>query len=187
MSKKRNKKKDRKRNISHSLPVDSSLPASIAPSPVSMYDQLITLELERWTQARAHAGKSDKPLLSTKDEGTAKALALLGLNVWRLKKRLFDENNEPIDGMSMACRHFDEIKKALAELKLEIIDKTGDMFDQGLVQRAIAYEPTPGLTRETIVQTVKPTLFLDGELIERGDVIVGTPMTDSSSEEKTNE
>jgi hypothetical protein len=38
----------------------------------------------------------------------------------------------------------------------------------------IAYEPSPTLQRNTIIETIKPTIFYDGKPIQIAEVIVGT-------------
>jgi hypothetical protein len=38
----------------------------------------------------------------------------------------------------------------------------------------IAYEPLPDLQRNTIIETIKPTVFYRGKPIQIAEVIVGT-------------
>ena len=117
------------------------------------------------------------PTLHIDDSPVAKALAEIALNCWRLKRRLADsETGEPLEGMSIACRHVEALHDGLKAIGLEIEDRLGQTFDVGLVQKAIAYEPTPGILKETVIKTVRPTIRLNGQLIDRGEVVVGTPV-----------
>ena len=116
----------------------------------------------------------------TLDNGPeAKALVEIALNSWRLKRRMEDpETHEPIEGMGLYYRHVDAIQKGLDSLGLTIKDPTNETY--GAQQKAIAFEPTPGIQKETVVKTIKPTIQFRGQLLERGEVIVGTPMSQES-------
>jgi hypothetical protein len=37
------------------------------------------------------------------------------------------------------------------------------------------YEPTEGITRETVIETIKPSVYWEDKCIQNGEVIVGTP------------
>ena len=39
----------------------------------------------------------------------------------------------------------------------------------------LAYQPMPGISRERVIETVKPSVYVDGRLLQMGQVIVGTP------------
>jgi len=148
----------------------------LAINPANLYDSVIAeLYSGRGMPAKS-SSRSKSTLFAIEDSLVLKAIAEIALNCWRLKQRLHDPSNgEPIEGMSIATRHVDNINNSLKELGIEIEDRTDQTFDVGLVQKAIAYEPTPGITKRTIIKTIKPTLRLKGQLIERGEVIVGTP------------
>jgi hypothetical protein len=66
---------------------------------------------------------------------------------------------------------------ALKENGLEIQDHTGDPYDSGQSLKAPAFEPTPGLKEETVIDTIKPSIYLDGKMIQMGEVVVGIPET----------
>jgi hypothetical protein len=39
----------------------------------------------------------------------------------------------------------------------------------------LAHQPTGGIGREEVVETVKPSVYLRGVMIQMGDVVVGVP------------
>ena len=64
---------------------------------------------------------------------------------------------------------------ALMQGGVEIQDHTGEDVSGGESFHVLAYEPAPGLRREQGIETVRPTVYYQGSLIQEGQVIVGTP------------
>ncbi|GEM_PF-664027 len=104
------------------------------------------------------------------------ALATIATNAWRTRNKMTDEDTgEAKDEMKRAYRHIEALFEALSEIGIEIRDMQGRAFDSGMALKVISFEPTPGLSREEIAETIKPTVTWQGELIQMGEVIVGTP------------
>ena len=61
------------------------------------------------------------------------------------------------------------------EAGIEIQDHTGDPWDHRRSIKAIAYQPTAGLQREVVIETLRPTVYYKTSHIQMGEVIVGTP------------
>jgi hypothetical protein len=98
--------------------------------------------------------------------------------LWRLRQKLVDpETGRPRDETRRAYRHLEATWDALAQGGIEIRDHTGERVPSGgvYVLRTIAFQPTPGLQRETVIETVKPSIYLRGRMIQVGEVVVGTP------------
>jgi hypothetical protein len=97
----------------------------------------------------------------------------LGTGVWRIRRK--------IDGLSRMPR---EIRDALYSLEsmwmsmseggVEIIDHIGAVPSP---KEALIVETrdVPGLTREQVIDAVKPTILFHGEVVQRGEVIMGRP------------
>ena len=111
-----------------------------------------------------------------------KALVDIALNCWRLKRKMEDPERpgEALEGMSILYRHVESIQKALVALGVDAKDYAGGPF--GGVQKAIAFEPTQGIRKETILKTIRPTIFYKGQKLDGGEVIVGTPITEQQSQ-----
>lgn len=100
----------------------------------------------------------------------------LGTGLWRLRLKMIQpETGRPLDEMRRAYRHFESVWDALGSEGVKIYDHTGEAFDRGKSLRVVAFQPTPGLGRDMIVETIKPTIYLKDDLIQTGEVIVGTP------------
>jgi hypothetical protein len=100
----------------------------------------------------------------------------VGTGLWRLRQRLIDrDTGEPLESTRMAYRHFASTWDALAEAGVEIQDHTSESYDPGQSIRVIAFQPTSGLQRETVLETIRPSIYYKGKRIQIGEVIIGTP------------
>ena len=98
-------------------------------------------------------------------------LADLATSVWRLRGRVARMDDPP----RALVRHVETAWDALADGGVEIRDHAGEPFDPGQVMSVAAYQPTPGLHREQIIETVRPGVYLGERSIQLAEVIVGTP------------
>ncbi len=104
----------------------------------------------------------------------------LGTGLWRLRLKMIQPGTgQPLDEMRRAYRHFESVWDALGSEGVKIYDHTGEAFDRGKALRVMAFQATPGLGRDMILETIKPTIYLKDDLIQTGEVIVGTPEGDS--------
>ncbi|GAA2438290.1 hypothetical protein GCM10010191_61790 [Actinomadura vinacea] len=99
------------------------------------------------------------------------SLADVATSLWRLRTRM-DRMDDPPRAI---VRHLETAWDALADADVVIKDHLGEPFDVGLAMSVVAYEPTPGLGREQIIETVRPGVYLGGRSIQMAEVIVGTP------------
>jgi hypothetical protein len=74
-----------------------------------------------------------------------------------------------------AARHLRAATETLAAAGVTVQAHDGRAFDPGLALEVVAYEPRPGTTRETVLETVRPCVYRSGRRIQVGQVIVGTP------------
>jgi hypothetical protein len=101
----------------------------------------------------------------------------LGCATWRLHQRMFDKDTgEARDEFRQLARHVATIRDRLAELGLQIQDHTGKPYDSGQSLEVLAFQPTDGIPSETVIETVRPSLYLREHRILKGQVIVGTPL-----------
>ena len=104
------------------------------------------------------------------------AFISIATNAWRAKVKMLDANTgEAKDEMKRVYRHIEAISEALKDVGIEIIDPTGRAYDSGMALKVVAFEQTPGLSKEEIKETIKPSITWNGKLLQVGEVIVGTP------------
>ena len=103
-------------------------------------------------------------------------LAEVGTGLWRLRQRMVEPGTDrPVAEMRRAFRHLESVMDVMAEAGVEIQDHTDDPFDAGLSLQVIAFQPTPGVQRERVAETIKPTVYLEGRMIQMGEVFVASP------------
>lgn len=104
------------------------------------------------------------------------ALSTIATNAWRAKNKMLDaETGEVKDEMKRVYRHVEALFDALNQIGIEVRDMQGRPYDSGMALKVVCFEPTPGLYKEKITETIKPTIARRGQLIQIGEVIVGTP------------
>jgi hypothetical protein len=92
-------------------------------------------------------------------------------------KRLIDpQSGRPYEETRKIFRHYEASMDTLKKAGIEILDHTGDAFDAGLSIEVLTYQPTEGLDRNRMIETVRPTVYLHDQRIQMGVVIVGTPI-----------
>ncbi|RSN50595.1 hypothetical protein [Actinomadura sp. WAC 06369] len=100
-----------------------------------------------------------------------RSLVDVATSLWRLRARIERMDDPP----RALVRHLESAWDAFADAGVEIKDHAGEPFDHGLAMSVAAYQPTPGLHREQIIETVRPGVYLDDRSIQMAEVIVGTP------------
>ena len=105
-----------------------------------------------------------------------KGMADVATNIWKAKCRMLDgASGEVRDEMKRVYRHVESALETLAELGVELKDHTGNAFDYGLPLKVVTTQETSGITRETIIETLRPTIYWQKQIIQMGEVVVGTP------------
>lgn len=122
------------------------------------------------------AALSTVPQTQPSDLAQAHLLAEVGTGLWRARQKMLEPGtNRPKEEMRRAYRHLESVWDALTQAGMEIIDPIDSLFDPGMSLKAIAFQPTPGIQREKVIETIKPVIYYKGEPIQMGEVIVGIP------------
>jgi len=97
-------------------------------------------------------------------------------SVWRALGKLHDpDTGEVREESRRVHRHVEAIGEALEAFGVETLDPRSSVFDAGLPLKVISFEETPGLVKEVITETIKPSVRWRGRLLQVGEVIVGVP------------
>lgn len=103
-------------------------------------------------------------------------LSDVATGLWRLRQKMIKPGtSQPLAEMNRAYRHLESIWDTIVQAGIDIIDHTGNLFDTGMSIKVIAFQPTKGLSREKIIETIKPSVYHNEKRIQMGEVIVGTP------------
>ncbi|MEJ3745437.1 hypothetical protein WEI85_19355 [Actinomycetes bacterium KLBMP 9797] len=103
------------------------------------------------------------------------ALATAVTNLWRAQRKLTAAGERPSPRDRQASRYLRTCTEALGEAGLVVQDHDGDVFNAGRALEVLVYQENPALTAETVIETVRPSVYLHGRLVQMGQVIVGTP------------
>lgn len=118
------------------------------------------------------------------EESRMRFLAELGTGLWRLKQKMIERGTDrPREEMRRAYRHLESVWDTLVEAGVEIQDHTDAPIDSGMQLKVLAFQPTPGIERRRVLDTIKPSVYFRKKTIQIGEVIVATP--GEVSEQKT--
>ena len=121
------------------------------------------------------------------DKDRIRFLADVATGVWRLRHKMLEPGTErPREQFRREYRHLESVWDVLLQAGLEIQDHTGKPFDSGQALKVLAFQPTPGIKRERVQETIKPTIYYNRQHIQMGEVIVESPQkNDENSVETT--
>lgn len=111
-------------------------------------------------------------------------LGEMATNAWRLKVRMVDSTTgEPKEETRKLYRFVEGLFRALNDAGIQVIDKTGRPYDSGMPEKVISYEQTPGLAKEEIIDTVRPSIRWKERALFNGEIIVGIPVIEHPADE----
>ena len=102
----------------------------------------------------------------------------LACAAWRLRRQVIDQTTgEPKEDAHHLAPRVSAIWNALSELGLQIEDRTGDVIDWDALQAAevLAWETRPEALPRTVLETVRPAVYLNGKRILKGLIVVAAP------------
>ena len=109
-------------------------------------------------------------------EGLGSSLAALATHVWRTKGKMVDSaTGEPKEDSKRAYRHVEASIETLAQMGVTINDWLDQPYDPGLPVKVLTFQPHPGVTRDTVIEAVRPTVIWREQLLQLAEVVVGIP------------
>ncbi len=105
-------------------------------------------------------------------------LADLGTSLWRLRQKMLRPGSEqPSDEMRRPFRHAQAMWDALNQAGVDIHDHTGEVVPEGgdYGLKILASQPTAGVGREMVLETIKPTIRWHRRTIQMGEVVLVRP------------
>jgi hypothetical protein len=129
--------------------------------------------LIRRVHQKTEEGRSAAEGLAPSELSWRAFLLRVAVNAWALR-RLAARDPAPLEpDPGRVC--IDALHGALHEVGVEVRDYASQAYHAGLNLEIVTFEPTPGLECEVIRATVRPAVFLRGQLLLRSQVIVATP------------
>jgi len=154
------------------LPPEFRIAAGLWPNDfVESLQHLINL-LQKYVQLEQH--KTAEP-----DPAFLKMTAEAGTGLWRIRKKIeILETEYQTREVKVAKHTIDSTWLTLKQEGLEIQDHTGDPIVGGEDLNIIAFQTTPDLKRNQVIETLRPTIYFKNTKIQPGEVIVGRPEAD---------
>ncbi len=122
------------------------------------------------------ANLPDKKLSETIGEESIRFLSDLSLSLWRLEKKMIKPGtDQPLGEMSRAYSSLASVWNSLIQAGVTVREYTGLLYDYGLPIVVTGYQEIAGVSKPKIIETVKPTVYLQGNPVQHGEVIVGIP------------
>lgn len=107
------------------------------------------------------------------------------ISLWRAQRRLArldgDCSPEASAGTRQVRRYLVAVGDALRAAGVKVQDHEGTRYDPGMALEVKAWVYRPDLDAETVVETVRPSVYVNGRFVQMGQVIVGCP-TDPSTD-----
>ena len=105
-----------------------------------------------------------------------KLVSEMSNGIWRannkLKSSYHDKDNNDI---RLSIKHLESVITILEKAGFEIKDHNGELFDIGMALNVLTFQPMPDIEKDTIIETIKPTIYYNDAIIQRGQVIVAKP------------
>jgi hypothetical protein len=161
-----------------------SLPVPQYPDEIKFAERLLRIAAVTTLASSAAQGAGYKQV-EVIPPSVVKGIVTIASNAWKAKSRLVDSSGEVRDDMKRLYRNIEGILEALTEMTVEIKDRCGETFDYGLPDQVVATEIQEGLTKDKIIETIKPTIYWNGQIVQRGEVIIATPPHDKPSSPAT--
>lgn len=106
-------------------------------------------------------------------------LVELATGVWRLRGKLTANEAGGTDDsaklMRSLKRQVNSMADALHDAGVQVQDHTGEPFDPGQSVDVVAYAVSREVGRETVVETITPTVYINGHITQRGQIVVAGP------------
>ena len=117
------------------------------------------------------------PVHGSSNQVSVKDLADIATQAWKARSKMLDSKTGDVrEEMRRTIRHIEAILTTIRSMGIEIKDHTNEGFDYGQPLRLVATQPTAGIVRDTVLETLKPTIYWNGHIAQTGEVIVGVPL-----------
>ena len=138
------------------------------PAPTEALDTLKSIAVNLESLACSLEGGSRREV--------DRLLAQVATELWRLRRKLeLLDKTQPPGELRAILRPFQSAWDSIIQSGVEIDEHADEPYDGGMAVEVLTFQPCAELTREQIIETVRPTIYRNGQIIQLGQVIVGQP------------
>lgn len=99
-------------------------------------------------------------------------VARLAAETWRLGRRLARiEAAAPEERLRPLRDSLSRLEDVFAEYRVQVVEHEGQAYDPGLQVEVLHAREGDGTP--TILETIRPTILLDGRVLQQGQVVIG--------------
>lgn len=124
-----------------------------------------------------HANITSKQYtLGILDADTEKLIELAN-EIWRLHKHITKAIS--LDQHRSIRSSLNRLSSHLEYYKLEVFDYTGEKYNENMNIQVLSFEESLDVKTPTIIETVRPSIIMKGNLMSHASVIVGIPTSNN--------
>jgi len=167
------------------IPKDIHLPRPEYPTVIDIARDLLQ---------QAHVLQAQRVPVQTQvveklPDSFVKAMTTIATNVWRIRSKVIGLDGSVADDISKedlrkVARYIDTMFESLGSIGIEIKDRTGEHFDYGMPEKVVMTLPQPGINKERIVETLRPTIYWRSQIAQLGEVVIASPTEVEETPEK---
>jgi hypothetical protein len=157
------------------LPEKIDLPSITLPSAVELISEVSKqIAFDQESKRGSEAASSAEMILQ-------RSLIANANQAWRIATTVFDPETKDVkeelrtQEIRKVAKAVESLMETFKELGIEIKDRLGEPFDYGLPDQVITEEQREGLTREQIIRTIRPTIFWNKTMVQKGEVDIAVP------------
>ena len=118
--------------------------------------------------------------MGTDEAGSQEELiAKLGTGLWALRSRILPLGDQADLSREMRTLFltFQSTWNEFIQQGVEVKDHTGERVVGGEAFHIVGSQPMPEVACDQVIRTISPSIYYQDRLIQRGEVLVGTPQT----------
>lgn len=104
----------------------------------------------------------------------------LGTGIWRIRRKIKGLKRVPKE-IKEALFSLESTWASMSEGGVEIVDHVGSNPPKNEA-RVVEVRDVPDLEKEQVIEALKPTILLHGEVVQKGEVVVGRPASPKAEE-----
>lgn len=137
--------------------------------------RLVRIEPARPAQISEPVDASPVPGPRQGDESPLAMAAVVrtATHLWRARRYLASAGDNP--DARRSAREMDAALQALADTDLVVEDYDGQLHHEGMALEVLAHQEQAELERDTILSTIRPSVYVGDRCVQPGQVIVGVP------------
>jgi hypothetical protein len=104
------------------------------------------------------------------------AFCEIAIHAWRAKRRMTDRHSGEVkDEHKATFRSIEGILASLESVGFTLRDREGEFYDYGLPEKVVAAEKRAGISREMVVETIRPSIKYGEQLVKPGEIVIAVP------------